>query len=262
MASLSIGRAWEESSAFLARESRLVVPVALALLMVPAAVQAWVNPQQPGQSGGFPLLALVALLVSLAGQLAIARLAIGWSGSIGEVIGQAFRRLPTLIGSALIIYLPIVLALVLMLGVSVGTEDLARLETMSPQEIVRLPGVLWSVLLFVLIVLFLAARFLPSLGVAMSESVGPVALIKRSWAMTAGHFWRLLGLVLLLGVASLIFSGALQAVVGALATLMAGPVEPLGLSALLVALAGGLAGAVVGTVYATMIGRIYVQLAA
>lgn len=261
MGDVSIGKAWEETSSFLGRESKLVIPVALATLTVPAAIQGWVNPALPGQSGAFPLLGLVALLVTVAGQMAIARLAIGWSGSVGEAIGLAFRRLPTLIASALIVYLPMVLVLVVVLGTSVGSEDLARLETMTPEEMVKLPGVIWSVLLFALAVLVLAARFLPSLGIAASEAGGPVRLIKRSWAMTRGNFWRLLGLILLLGIASLIFSSAVQAVAGAVIALVVGPVQPLGLSALLLGLANGLVGAVVGSVYATMVGRIYAQLA-
>ena len=86
MAGLSISKAWEETSAFLGRESRLVAPVALALIAIPAALQGWSDPASEG--GAMGLIGLVLLFVSMAGQMAISQLAIGWSGSIGEAIGS------------------------------------------------------------------------------------------------------------------------------------------------------------------------------
>ena len=98
--------------------------------------------------------------------------------------------------------------------------------------------------------------------VASAEPVGPVALIKRSWQLTAGHFWRLFGFLVLFFVAGMIVIFAIEAVVGIVSRLMTGPtVEPMSVSALIVALVRAVLNAALITVLAVMLARIYFQLA-
>lgn len=260
MAGLSIGKAWEETSAFLGRESRLVAPVALALIAIPAALQGWSDPASEG--GAMGLIGLVLLFVSMAGQMAIAQLAIGWSGSIGEAIGKAFRRMWSVFGAGLIVYAPIILLFAILFVASLGAEGLANLETMTPAQLIELPGLAPGVLILVAIVLFLSARLAPMIAVAMAEQVGVMALIKRSWALTRGHFGRLLAVMLLLAIASLFLTTAIASVVGTAVALAAGPIEPFSLGALVTGLISALVSAVIAAVYSALIGRIYVQLAA
>ena len=65
--------------------------------------------------------------------------------------------------------------------------------------------------------------------------------------------------MLLVG-ASLVFALAASSVIGSIATLALGPPEPLSVSRLVIALAGGVVQGVVATLYAAMIGRLLVQL--
>lgn len=253
MASLSISRAWDESSAFLTRESRLVVPVALALLMIPTAVQGWINPAEPGQASRMPLVGLVAMVVTLAGQLALTRLAVGWPGSIGGVIGQSFRRVPLFLATLVLAYLPVVLLLVV-------TVDFKALVDVPPDHLLKQPGVERSLLVCTIVGIALLARFNPISALTMSQPASPVALVKRSWALTKGHFWQLLGMIFLLGIATLILKGSVTLVARALVLIILGPIEPLSLGALLKALADGLAAAAIGSVNAAMLGRAYAQL--
>ncbi|WP_037500059.1 hypothetical protein [Sphingomonas jaspsi] len=259
MSPLSISKSWEETTAFLARESRLVAPIALALVAIPATVQAWIDPAKEGGSSGF--VGLILMIVSMAGQLAIAQLAIGWRGSIGEAIGKAFRRLWAVIGAGIAIYGPLVLLAVFMLGASLGMDGIARLETMSPEELVRVKGVAVTLLLVAVLGIFLSVRFLPMIGVAMGEDAGVSAIIRRSWALTRGHFGKLFLVILLLGLASILLSTAIMTVVGTLVALAVGPLEPLSLSALITGLLNGLLAALVSAVYSALVGRIYVNLA-
>ena len=97
MSALSISGAWEETKALLARDGRLFASVALALIVLPAAVMGVVDPrvsQGDAAPGWFNLLIFVVSLISLAGQLALIRLAFGPSVTVGGAIGHGLRRLP------------------------------------------------------------------------------------------------------------------------------------------------------------------------
>lgn len=258
---LSIGKAWEETSAFLGREARLVAPVALATFALPAILVNWASAGgDPANSSG--LLMVIVLLAVLIGQMTIILLVNGWQGSIGEAMGTAIRRLPVLLAALVMMFLPLMLIGGIALGVVLVGAGISDPATVAPETLVKLPGVAWIFLLIVLAALFLGVRMFQASAVAVSEKVGPIALIKRSWGLTRGAFWRLLALFVLLTLIGIILSAATTAVVGTLATLAAGEPRPFNTSALLIALATGLIGAMVSTVSAMMVGRVYAQLAA
>jgi membrane-anchored glycerophosphoryl diester phosphodiesterase (GDPDase) len=116
------------------------------------------------------------------------------------------------------------------------------------------------VLLFVPAVLYLAVRLLPLVPIVANSDHGPITALKRSFAMTRGNFWKLLGFVLLLAIAFLVAGVAISAVVGTLVTLAFGRPEPWSVSLLLIALVGGLIQAAFVTIYSAMLARIAVQL--
>ena len=124
-------------------------------------------------------------------------------------------------------------------------------------------GIGWLVLFACfLILIYFSVRLMPLTPVIALEKIGPIAALKRSFALTSGHFWRLLGFVLMLGIAFLIVALTVGAVVGALVTVLAGPPEPWTLSLLIIALAAGLVQAGFVLVYLGMLARIYTQLSA
>ena len=257
---LSIGKAWVETSAFLGREAKLVAPVALATFAFPAVLTGWAYPGGT-TGGGAGLLMIAVLLAVLVGQMTVVLLVNGWRGSIGEAMGKAARRLPVLLGALLIVFLPITIIATVALGsvlVGAGITDPAGV---TPATLVKLPGVVWTLALLVLAFIFLGVRLFVVSATAASESLGPIALIKRSWSLTRGAFWRLLLLFLLLMLIGFILNLAVTAVVGSIATLTTGEPKPFNTSALLVSLATGLVGAMVSTVSAAMAGRVYAQLA-
>jgi hypothetical protein len=255
---LSIGKAWEEASAFLGREARLVAPVALATFALPSALSGWAFPG--GATGAMGWIILLVLIVGLIGQMTIVLLANGWRGSIGEAMGKAARRLPVLIGALLLVFLPIILIAILALGAILGSAGITDPTTLTPQTIARVPNIGWIMLLLILFFIVAGVRLFPVTAIAANEPVGPIALLRRSWRLTSGSFWRLLALVLLLGALTMVVSWAVTAVIGSVAALAAGEPRPFNLSALLVALATGLVGAILSTISATMVGRVYAQL--
>src|SRR5947199_4811425 len=97
MRHLSLSQAWDETKAIIARDGRLFVSVALALVALPAAITGLLSPKGVGSvstSWWIDLVVVVASLIALAGQLALIRLALGPSITVGGAIGHGIRRMP------------------------------------------------------------------------------------------------------------------------------------------------------------------------
>lgn len=260
---LSMGKAWEEAAAFLAREGRLVAPVALALFALPSALLNWAYPagSVTAAGGANSLALLLVLLVMMAGQMTIVILATGWHGSIGEALGKAARRVPTLLLAAVVIFGPLLIIFSIALAAALMAAGISDPATVTPETLAKVPGVAWLILLMMVVLLVLGVRMFPMSAVAATEQVGPIAVLKRSWRLTRGQFWRLLALLLLLVVAALVLSYAVSVVVGSAATLALGEPRPFNVPALIIALAGGFVSALISSVSAAMVARIYAQLA-
>lgn len=262
MRSLSIGRAWDEAKAALQANRRLIVPVALGMVLLPAVIASMAEPQvPPGEqppAGPWMLVALAMIFVMMIGQIAIVLLVNGWRGSVGEAISQAARRTPTFILAALAIAIPVILVFsVILAGASLGSLESGQFDWTSISPV----GWLLLCLAFI-ILLVVSIRLLPLIAVVAGESLGPIASIRRAFGLTSGHFWRLLGFLLMLMVAFLIVALTVGMVVGGLVTLLFGQPEPWSISLLLIALAGGLVQAGFVMVYTAMLARIYDQLSA
>src|SRR6187200_878964 len=178
MSSLSIGRAWEEAKSALLANRKLIVPVALGLILLPAVIVSMVEPRvAPGESpppGSWMLIGLAMVIVMIVGQLAIVLLVNGWRGSVGEAIGKAGRRAPIFILAALAYLVPVILIFSVLLGFAgVGTTaegqvDLANFNSTG-----------WLILLlFFLALVYVSIRLLPLLPVVASEGTGAIASLK------------------------------------------------------------------------------------
>jgi hypothetical protein len=260
MASISIGKAWEDSVAFIARESTLLLPVALLFVALPGVIlQEMVPPQltqwmvtqprtmPPPVDASFWLALVITMIVIWFGSLTLFALALRPGISVGEALRLSVARLPVLIGTALL--------LIGLFGAVVvaGAVLVAILGFLSQAAAALLVGLLMLVLGVLLI--FASVRLLLLNPVVIDGTLGVAASIRHAWALTRGHFWRLLAFLLLLTLLSGIASTAAQAVIGALAGLAAGPDAA--------RLAGGIAGALVSTVVQlyllVMLARLYRQ---
>lgn len=250
-AKLSLSRAWEETREVFRRDGRLITIVALALLVLPGTVQALVVPEAPPgelpEPGAWLILAVLALIVGLIGQISLVRLALGPPTSVGEAIAHGARRMPVYLAAMLIWIFPFVVALVLLMGL---------VRPPNPNGAAAL-----ALLAVVLVMLFLFVRLIVAVAVAGAEPVGPLAILQRSWSLTAGNWWRLFAFLLLFLVAAFCVMIAAGAVVGGLVTLLVGTPEPMNLASLIIALLVQLAVTAVTAVFIVMLARIYVQLA-
>ena len=250
---ISLSAAWDETKIILARDGRLLAAVALAMLVLPGIIldvsKPETMPREIPAVGPWLAIGAVAIAISLAGQLALIRLALGAGTTVGEAIAHGFRRIVPYLGAILLWMLPlIVIGWLLYSAAGVGTEN----PRAAPA---------FGFLVVFLIGLFIAFRLLLSSPVASAENSGPVEILKRSWALGRGNWWRLFAFALLFGITMLVVLGATQAVFGSVVATAAGGLKPWSLGALLVSLVSQLISAAVSVVFFVMLARIYRQAA-
>jgi hypothetical protein len=251
MPKLSLSRAWEETTTVLARDGRLFLPVALALFVLPGLI---VNVSMPEvaatqvlQSGPWMVVALVALLVSLVGQLATIRLAIEPHVSVGEAIAHGARRLLPYVSASLLWLVPLLL---------VGSALYAFLGANEAH-----PSVAASLALIVLCIFlaFVAVRLILSSAVASAEPVGPLMILRRSWDLSRGNWWRLFAFLLLFGIGALCLIYAVDSVAGLIVRIVTEDAGPRSLGGLIVSIVSQLVSALLSVVLFVMLARLYVQ---
>ena len=257
MSALSISRAWDETKARIAADGKLIMVVAAALVALPALVAGVVSPSsaevEPTLTGA--IVILVASIIAIIGQLAIIRLAIGPTVSVGEAIGHGARRMPVYFVAAILILIALFVAAIPFYAVLVATG-----VELDERAIVTSPLALLLGCLYLLVICFFAIRMIMSTPVASEESVGPIGILRRSWELTRGHWWRLFGFLLLFVIAAVILMMAIGWAVGFVAIILLGPVEPMSASALVIAIVEAIVNAAVTAVLAVMLARIYLQL--
>ena len=260
MADLSISKAWDESRSLFASDGRLFTAIAVALMGVPSMISGLIAPEGLGVQSNQPwyvdLLLFAFMLVARVGQLALVRMALKPSLTVGAAIAHGARRMPVYLGTAMIITVAIIavaVPVVVIAMLSGVTFDSAAATKMTPAMAVL-------VLVIVVIAVLIGVRMLMGTPVAAAESAGPVEIIKRSWRLTAGVWWKLLGFLVMILIGAGVVALAISMVVGSAVTIALGPIEPMSTSALVVGLFQGLFNAAFTAVFAVMLARIYVQL--
>lgn len=252
---LSLSKAWDESRMVLVRERRLLVSVALALVVLPQTVVGLLTPGAGGEQSGltFALLA-ITVIVGFVAQVALNRLAIGPSTTVGAAIGRGFARMPALIGSFIMVLVGlfiVLIPLVLLFGALGLIVEPTATQAAPPS--------------LLLLIVFLAgltyAVFQLTIPVAAAEHGGSIHLLTRSWHLARGSYLRLLAFVVLVFICLVIVVIAGQFAIGSMIAVTLGPPDVLSLSALLISLVVALLQSVVTVIFAVMLARIYVQLA-
>jgi hypothetical protein len=264
MAALSVSLAWEETKVRIVADGRLMMVVAAALIAFPALISGVVSPAtaeaDSSLAGG--LLLLVASLLAVIGQLSLIRLAIGPSVSVGEAIGHGARRMPIYIVSGLIVALALVIAAIpLFVILAAAGVPIEQGSAAAEQALRQSPVALLLLILYVALVIFVGIRMLMASPVASEEAVGPIEIIRRSWALTAGHWWRLFGFLVLFFLGAGVTMAAINWAVAFVAVMLLGPIEPMSAAALVVALIDAVVNAAITVVLAVMLARMYLQLA-
>jgi hypothetical protein len=268
MATLSITTAWNETVDLVRREAALLFPVSFLLLSLPGALMEAAAPQpgangQPQVSGIWLLLFLVAMVAGFIGNIAISYLALRSGVSVAEALRRGLSRMPSLLGATVLVGI----AFLFLFFVAAVVAVLIVPGAMSAAEsgATTVPALIGAVLVAIAIVLpfgvYFAARLMLMTPIAAVDPGNPFELIGRSWRLTAGHVWKLIGFLILIGVLILVLRLAIGAVAGILFALIAGQIEPGSTSHWLVIVVMALVNMVVAAYFTSLIARIYAQLA-
>ena len=260
MAKLSISRAWEESQQVLAHDGRLLASVALALVLLPQVILNVLAPP-PALSGEQPpswaaALSIIVAISGLIGQIALIRLALGPTISVGQAISHGLQRLLPGLGAVVLFALPLFLALGLLFGLIAGPTAMATLRSGTAD-----PSSGRTILLLLLIAFLVSVRFQLIIPISAAEKGGPFHILRRSWELTRGHYLRLLGFLVAILVTALILVIATQFLGGILVRGLVGDAKPLSVSALVLSLITGVVQTAIVVVVATLLARIYAQIA-
>ncbi|MBB4640251.1 hypothetical protein [Rhizorhapis suberifaciens] len=259
MTQISIGTAWEETLAFVKREGTLLFPVALVFLALPAVVLQLLAPDELRTAGmveeatnapqlppGFLFAMLVVLLISMIGILAVNALALRPGISVAEALQLALKRMPVLMGAAILLILGF-LGVLLILSIVGG--GLSAAMGMGP-------AMSLVILLATPIMLFVTVRLILLNAVIIDIPVGPKEAIRQGWQLTVGQFWRLLAFIIVLIMLMIVIQLVSRSLFGIAGTLIGGTT----LATLLAGLAVAVVNAVLQVYYLVMTCRIYRQL--
>lgn len=211
VARISIGDAWEGASAFLMREWKLLLPVSLAFVGLPALVMALGSPQlDPKTATAADYLAIMpwalgSTLIGLVGTLATNALVLVPGISVGEALARAGRRFA------------VALATLVLIGLA-GMAALVPLSLFA--ALAGKGGVALAILILAGLFGYVGIRMMMTNIVVAAEPVGPWQAITRSWALTSGHFIKLLGFAMLTLVAAMAVSVAVTLGGGVVAILI------------------------------------------
>jgi hypothetical protein len=236
---LSISKAWEETRAIVARDGRLFVSVALALIALPETISGLIAPDgimNLQQTQAWVAIVVVVLgIVVLGGQLALIRLALGPSTSVGDALGHGLKRLPAYVLAALLVGVALFLAAIPFAIVLVASGVSPGAKTLPAT-----PGVLIAGLLYLVLLIFVFVRMIMEL--------------------TSGYWWPLFGFLLLFFVGAIVLQLAVASAVGLVVLFALGQADAFSASALVIALVEALVAAAVTVLLMTMLARMYVQL--
>lgn len=261
MTGLSISRAWEEAKASIAVDGKLMLIVAAALVALPEIIGSVILPESTRTETtlGSTVVLLVTSILTLVGQLAIIRLAVAPAVSVGEAIAHGARRMPIYLVAGILLTIAFVLALIpfalILYASGVPLDPANELATVAS------PVTMVLALLYLALLIFVCVRMLMASPVASEETAGPVEILRRSWDLTSGHWWRLFAFLIIFFIGAGIAIAAVNWVVSFVAVMLFGPIEPMSASALVVALVDACVNAAVTVLLAVMLARIYLQLA-
>ena len=97
----------------------------------------------------------------------------------------------------------------------------------------------------IVVACFFTVKFAFTSSAVVLEGLGPVDAIKRSWSLSKGSFWRILGRILLIGVVIGLISSVLGGIVGAILGVGAAAADSVGMLVAFSAFVSALLSAVV-----------------
>lgn len=219
-----MNQVWDESVAFVRRESALLIPLALATTYIGGVVASLAQGfSAPGKPNLVAVsVALAALLWSTAGQLSIISLVLRPGLSVGEAIGHGLSRLGKVVLIGLLLVLIATVALL-----PVGFAAIASgVNPANPESLKNVPGWVSILMLAVLGVMFwVGVRLALMTSLVVDRNPGVIEALKGGFALTRGIAAQLVLMFLLYVVMVLVLGSAVQFVAGTLFELLGRALE-------------------------------------
>ncbi|GAA0734378.1 glycerophosphoryl diester phosphodiesterase membrane domain-containing protein [Sphingomonas japonica] len=225
-ARVSIGTVWDRTTAFVADHLAAIVPIALLTIFVPSslggALESVATPTH--LAWVVSLAGLALMIVSLLGQLALTALVLDPAAGMGA-IGRGLARLLPAFGVFLVVLLGMLALALPIVGIAfvygaVLPSDPAAMSMSGMPEGAAGPILLYAIAL-IAVVMWVTARLFVATPAIVAERRGLSAL-KRSFQLTRGTTWKLIGVILLYGIVVLVATLAAQSLFGAIFALTAG----------------------------------------
>jgi hypothetical protein len=222
---IDMSTVWDRATAFAGSARRSLLPVVALLLFMPTAIQLAIEPALVAPWRGIAMVAL--WLATLTGSLAVMVLALGATVQPGEAIRAALARLPAAVGILILLgILAGLAALPLVMAMHWAGMDFAA---MRDGQTVAAPSMSAGLAIFVTIyaiafvvaMIAITARLIVIEPVILAERRG-VGAIGRTFALTRGLTWRIVGVLILYEIVSTVAVLAARLVFGGLFGLIGG----------------------------------------
>lgn len=174
--------------------------------------------------------------------LTVSDAVLGRVTALGDAWSRVRPRLWPLIGTSVLMGIIQTVAVVVVLALFAIPLVIAFSSNSDPGAVAVLP-LLLGIPVALAAMLFLTVRLLFAPMTVVLEDLGPIAALKRSWALTRGGFWRICGRLLLIGLITAVASGIIGGAVGILGSLfmfITSPAVGVAITAFLTGTASGL----------------------
>ncbi|MEG3123695.1 hypothetical protein [Sphingomonas sp. GB1N7] len=243
---VNMGNVWDRATEFLSDQISAILPIAVLAMVLPSTVSAIIAPL--GAAGGLAalpinLLSLALTLVTVWAQLAIVALALDRIAGRGMAMQVAFRRLLPFIGimAVLLVAFVIVMLPIPFVLAGYGMDIQAAMASGAQVNIPPAAAGIISIYTIVLVpvLIFVGARLALLTPVVVYERRG-LGSIGRSFALTRGLVWKIIGMLILYAIVAGVAILATRTVFGSVLRLALGGeglITPAGvLTALIVAI--------------------------
>lgn len=270
---VKMGNVWDRASAVLNARAAVLAAVAIPTLWLPgvvrAALTAYVVPDVTAGGGravaiALALVSLALAVVSVWGQLALIAIATDPAITRSAAARRATARLLPAVGIALLLLIALLVILIPPIAAVARADiDWAGVSAGTVRPAIA-PGVAVFIgvygLLVGIVLLFVGPRLMPLHAVVLHEARG-IGAVRRSWALTRRHTWRLIGVLLLFGIVLSVAVGAAQSVTGVIVRLILGP-DGIATATFVAAIVAGAVSTALAVAAVVFTGQLYLALVA
>ncbi|WP_340316987.1 hypothetical protein [Rhizorhabdus argentea] len=195
MTAFSLGTVWEETIAFLRRESALLIPVGLAifgpmqilLALAIASAPAMRTTAGAGSANAQMLLVLPAMILAIYGYLAVSLIVLVPGISVGEALLGALKRAPAALLAGLV-----VMSIWIVIAIGVVTAGTLGAISFGSNPASPAMSTMFS-LLIIIPMLVIMVRMLVAAPVLAMEQLGTAEALRRIWSLGRDNALRFAG---------------------------------------------------------------------